>query len=158
MIRQKLLGSVSVAAFAVAFAACEGGTADGLTGLGSGGATDSLAVGSGSNSSSSVGALRLRCEVRSNRSKISVDGKNLAVGSYTAMVSSGSHTASAGPHSSIGDEVEFDFDSDPGDIAEGATAIARDFIQTASNPDVTALIKDAAGNVVASAGANCRVK
>ena len=39
--------------------------------------------------------VRVRCEVRSDRSKISVDGNNLATGTYQAMVTSGANTASA---------------------------------------------------------------
>jgi hypothetical protein len=46
-----------------------------------------------------------------------------------AMVTSGANTATAPARQTDGDEVEFDFDSDAGDIAAGATAIAADFIQ-----------------------------
>lgn len=75
------------------------------------------------------GVLRLRCEVRSNRSKISVDANNVAPGNYSAKVTSGSSEAISTQLSTIGDEVEFDFDSDGDDIAEGATPIAANFIQ-----------------------------
>lgn len=110
-------------------------------------------------SSTAAGQLRLRCEVRTGRrSKISVDGKDLAVGDYRARVQSGSNAAASGLQSSIGDEVEFDFDSARDDIAAGATAIAADFIQTASSPHVTAEILDDAGLIVVSGGADCRVR
>lgn len=108
----------------------------------------------------SDGTLRLRCEVRTarGRSKISVDGKNLVPGMYSANVTSGGSSASAGPLSTIGDEVEFDFDSDPGDIAEGATAIAGNFIDTSSSPHVQAELLAADGTVVVSAGGDCEVR
>ncbi|MCX8049481.1 MAG: hypothetical protein N3A55_07455 [Methylohalobius sp.] len=86
------------------------------------------------------------CERRSNRSKISVNGKNLIPGAYSAVVNSGTNTASAPLQSTSGDEVEFDFDSDPGDIAEGATAIAPDFIQGT----VSARLLNQRGEVVAA--------
>jgi hypothetical protein len=47
--------------------------------------------------------VRVRCEVRSDRSKISVDGDNLATGTYQAMVSSGVNTATAPARQTIGD-------------------------------------------------------
>lgn len=71
--------------------------------------------------------VRIRCETRPNRSKISVDLNNVPSGAYTANVTSGGNNASS-TLPSDGDEVEFDFDSDSGDIAEGATAIANSFI------------------------------
>lgn len=114
----------------------------------------------GSNGASgSIGVLRLRCELRtSGRSKISVDGNNLPVGSYSARVQSGANSAASGVQASVGDEVEFDFDSEPDDIRAGATPIASDFIQTSGSPDVTAEIRDAAGRTVASGGADCEVR
>jgi len=90
--------------------------------------------------------ILVRCEQRTNRSKISVDGKNLAIGDYSSTVTSGGGSASSPLRSSIGDEVEFDFDSSPDDIAAGATAISADFIQGG----VDAVILDASDNVVAS--------
>ena len=106
--------------------------------------------------------LRLRCEVRQGRrSKISVDGSNLVPlnATWSARVASAGNRASAPAASAIGDEVEFDFDSNPADIRAGATPIARTFIVVnASGPDVTAQILDAAGSVVASGTADCRVR
>jgi hypothetical protein len=52
-------------------------------------------------------------------------------------------------------EAEFDFDSDPGDIAEGATAISPDFIQAGR---VTGKVLDEAGNTLAAATASCRMR
>lgn len=109
----------------------------------------------------SAATARVRCEVRTGRrSKISVDGNNLAVGgSYSARVRSGGNTASSPMAAAIGDQAGFDFDSNPADIAQGATAIPRSFIAVqASGPDVTADILNASGVVVASGAADCRVR
>jgi hypothetical protein len=102
-----------------------------------------------------AGVALVTCERRSNRSKISVNGSNLASGSYSARATSGANVATTGLASTIGDQVELDFDSDPGDIAAGATPIAASFIQGAT-PQVTGEILDAGGTVVASATATCR--
>lgn len=105
-------------------------------------------------------SIRLRCDVRvGRRSSISADGRALRAGNYTATVHSGSNSASAPAQAAVAGQAEFDFDSNPADIAAGATAIARNFIQvSASGPDVTATIFDAAGNAVASGSADCRVR
>lgn len=103
------------------------------------------------------GTVRVRCEVRSNRSRVSVDGNNLAAGSYRARAVSGSNVAEAPAAATIGDEVEFDFDSDGGDIAAGATPIAADFIQ-GTPPQVTGAILTLSGAVVAEATVTCTQK
>jgi len=72
--------------------------------------------------------VEVSCEKRSNRSKISIDGNNLASGSYRAVAKSGTRTATSDFATTVGDEAEFDFDSRPADIAEGATAIGAGFI------------------------------
>ena len=98
--------------------------------------------------------VEITCERRADRSKISVNGKGLASGSYRARVTSGANTATAGPRSTVGDEVEFDFDSAPDDVAAGATAIAGTFVQGVP-PRVAGTIETAAGAVVAEATATC---
>ncbi len=72
--------------------------------------------------------MRLRCESRSgrSRSKISVDGRNVPRGTYTVTVASGANSASD-MKGSVGDEVEFDFDSATGEV--GDVRIAGTFIQ-----------------------------
>ena len=100
---------------------------------------------------------RVTCEVRASRSKISVDGSNLTAGTYSARVVSGANEAVSHTQSTIGDEAEFDFDSDPGDIAAGATPIAADFIE-GTPPEVSAQILDAQGGVVAEATVTCGVR
>ena len=97
----------------------------------------------------SAASLRLRCETRTDplRSKISVDGRNVMPNAlYSARVISGTNQATAGPRVAIGDEVEFDFDSDRGDIRKGAKAIAPNFIR---NHSVRAAIFNASGQMVA---------
>lgn len=75
--------------------------------------------------------LRVRCEQRGNRrSRVSVDGRNVPVGSYQVTVTSGSN--SVGPVSTSVpaglDEFEVDFDSNRADIRAGATPISKTFI------------------------------
>ncbi len=106
----------------------------------------------------SAAELRLRCEQRPSRSKISVDGKNLFPlnAMYSARVISGSNQATHTPLTAVGDEVEFDFDSDPADIAAGAKAIPGNFITGGS---VQAAIFDANGQIVAGpVTAACRMR
>lgn len=76
----------------------------------------------------SAADVEVKCEKRGNRSKASIDGSNLDSGSYRAVLRSGTARAVSGYATAIDDEAEFDFDSRPADIAEGATAIAPGFI------------------------------
>jgi hypothetical protein len=78
--------------------------------------------------SASAADVEVRCEKRSARSKASVDGSNLRRGQYRAVLKSGTKTKRSPFEQTIGDEVQFDFDSNANDIAEGATAIPADFI------------------------------
>jgi hypothetical protein len=103
----------------------------------------------------SAADIRIRCEKRDHRSKISVDGGNLASGEYKARVISGDNAKTSPSKPTIGDEVEFDFDSARADIAAGATAIAPDFIQ---GGQVTAKIIGPNGRAVASDTEVCRVR
>ncbi|MGB5465020.1 MAG: hypothetical protein WBM84_02945 [Sedimenticolaceae bacterium] len=79
--------------------------------------------------------ILVECEVRPDRSKISVKGKNLGAGEYYAVVTSGNNSTESDQHEPVDDEVEFDFDSNVGDIAEGAVPISADFI-TGDDPEV----------------------
>ena len=101
--------------------------------------------------------VRVKCEVRADRSVASVDGAGLAAGAaYTAVLSSGSQSAtSAAQAAKATGEAEFDFSSRRRDIAAGATAIAADFIV---GNQVTGRLVDAQGNTVASASRSCRVR
>lgn len=106
----------------------------------------------------SAATIRVQCEKRGNtRSKVSVDGKGLTAGNYTAAVVSGANEAkSARAQAPVRGEVEFDFDSNRGDIAEGATAIPATFIGSAGT--VTGKIVDSSGNTVISDTVSCRVR
>lgn len=99
--------------------------------------------------------IRVKCEKRANRSSISVDGRNLEVGNYSANVLSGDNEQSAPLKPSVGDEAEFDFDSARRDIAAGDTPIPAGFVQGGR---VTAQILDEEGFVVAEGSATCRVR
>jgi hypothetical protein len=100
--------------------------------------------------------IRIRCERRANRSRVSVDGNNLRPlnGAFRARVRSGPNSVTSGPRRAVGDEVEFDFDSNPNDIAAGATRIGPRFIVGGR---VTAQILRN-GNVVRSGAAICTVR
>lgn len=101
-------------------------------------------------------AIRIDCELRSDRSRVSVNGSGLRAGSYTATIVSGANNAVGGPQAAVLGQAEFDFDSDGGDIAAGATAIASNFL-TAS-PSVTAQILDENSNLIAQGTAACRIR
>lgn len=100
-------------------------------------------------------SVRVSCEVRSSRSKVSVDGRGLAAGTYTTQAQSGANTALSGPETAVGGEIQTDYDSNPADIAAGATPIAADFIQGAR---VTGKVLDSSGAVIATRTAACRVR
>jgi hypothetical protein len=104
--------------------------------------------------------LRVRCERRSSRSKISVDGNDLTPrnGRFRARVRAAGGTVTTTAKRAVGDEVEFDFDSNRNDIAAGATRIPATFIRARSGPDVVGQILNAQGVVVASRGVECSVR
>ncbi|MEQ1514173.1 MAG: hypothetical protein ABL934_16040 [Lysobacteraceae bacterium] len=108
----------------------------------------------------SAAELRVRCEQRSvpSRAKISVDAKNLAQANamYSVRVISGSNQSTHVPLTAIGDEVGFDFDSNPADIAAGAQSISAGFITGGA---VQAALFDATGQmVIGPVSAACRVR
>lgn len=95
---------------------------------------------------------------RTPRSKISVDGKNLVPGRYRARVTSppGQNAIVARAQPTIGDEVEFDFDSQAG---PGVTPIPANYIQVVpGGPDVLGEILSSEGSVVASQAVDCQVR
>ena len=99
-------------------------------------------------------SVRVKCEKQANRSKVSVDGRGLVAGSYKAHIISGENNATSEALSGAG-EIEFDFDSDAGNIAAGATAIDSTFIQGGK---VIGQIVDSKGHTVTQATALCRAK
>jgi hypothetical protein len=125
----------------------QGGTSMGLIGA--------LLVIFGTTLLADAATIRVRCEQRSNRSKISVDGNDLRPGEYKARVRSGGKTRTSDLRPTVGDEVEFDFDSAPDDIAAGATPIPANFIQ---HGEVSAKILTADGRTVISDTVDCRVR
>jgi hypothetical protein len=89
-----------------------------------------------------------------------VDGNNLLPrnGTFRARVRAAGGTVTSPARRAVGDEAEFDFDSDRGDIAQGATPIAARFIVARSGPDVIGELLDSQGRVVASRGVDCRFR
>ena len=107
----------------------------------------------------SAATIRVQCEQRGiQRAKISVDGNDLApvAGQYRAQVvlASGLGSATSAGATLVGDEVEFDFDSNPADIAAGATAIPRNFI----DGNVIGKILAPDGSTVISDTVACRIR
>jgi uncharacterized membrane protein len=99
--------------------------------------------------------VTVTCEKRADRSKISVDAAGLARGNYYAVAESGATSAQSAPEAARRGEVQVDFDSNPRDIARGATAIAADFIVDGK---VTGTIYTLAGAEVGTATATCRIR
>lgn len=92
-----------------------------------------LAVTMGILADANAASVTVKCETRgTTRSKISVDGTGL-VGTYYALVYSPgsipSTVQSKASKTAVSGEVEFDFDSNPADIAAGATKISPTFIK-----------------------------
>lgn len=78
----------------------------------------------------SAATIQTKCEVRSGRSKVSVDGAGYGAGYYRARVASGTLAYwSKAFQRPVATELEFDFDSNPADIRAGATAIPATFIK-----------------------------
>ncbi len=124
--------------------------------------SSTLTISAADGATIAAGTLRLRCELRVGQSsKISVDGKNIAPlnGMFRSGVRSGGVTVTHPAKQAIQDEVEFDFSSNPNDIAAGAQPIPANFIVVnPSGPDVVARIVDANGATVVQGGADCRVR
>ena len=150
----KLQRGIILAGCSVVLAACSS-ELSGLAEL-----SDGTAVTAGDTSGLVVGSLRVRCERRSGRSKISVDGNNLTPrnGLFIARVRAAGGTAASAQRRAVGDEVEFDFDSNRNDVAAGATRLSANFIVARSGADVTGEILNAQGAVIASQGAECSVR
>lgn len=99
--------------------------------------------------------LRVTCETRSDRSRASVDGRNLAAGLYSTRLISGPNTAASPQEAAVGGEVEFDYDSNRRDIRQGATPIAKNFIV---GNTATGELLDANGQLLATKTVNCRAR
>jgi hypothetical protein len=130
---------------------------DGLDPTTAGSKSPEAAISASQNLSTLAATLRVRCEHRNGRSKISVDANNVNPrnGQFKARVRAAGGTVTSGLKRAVGDEVEFDFDSDPGDFAAGATPIPANFIQRRPGADVIGILLNAQGNVVARLGVEC---
>jgi hypothetical protein len=105
-----------------------------------------------------AGTILVKCEKRAGRSKISVDGKSLANGVWLkAQVISGAKLRTSPWKRTAGREVEFDFDSNANDIAEGATPIGAAFITGTRGP-VTGKLVNRTGRTVMSDTVLCRAR
>ena len=114
-----------------------------------------VSLGTIATSDAFAAGVRVKCDKSPTRSSISVDGRDLIVGSYSAVVISGENQKSAPLKGTVGDEIEFDFDSNRNDILAGDTPISRVFIQ---GNRVTGQIVDEQGFVVVQGTATCRVR
>lgn len=104
--------------------------------------------------------IQVQCEQRGlERSRISVDAKSLSALPHGLMLKaqavSGANVATSAAEPLRGDSVEFDFDSNPRDIAQGATAIGSDFIVGGS---VTGKIMLPDGSTLIADTVACRVR
>lgn len=100
-------------------------------------------------------SIRIDCERRADRSKISVDGANLPPGLFRCIARSGSNARATPPRAAISGERECDFDSNPNDVAAGATRIPFNFIQ---GGQVLGKIVNGLGYTVISDTAACRIR
>ncbi len=101
----------------------------------------------------SAAVIKITCEKRGNRSKVSVNGGNLKAGDYKARITSGANRKTSALSPAIGDEVEFDFDTPRNET--GATHIPAGFIV---NGQVIGKILDQQGRTVISDIEQCRVR
>jgi hypothetical protein len=109
---------------------------------------------------SAISSIRLTCERRSNRSRISVNASGLspATGRYRARVTAAGGTVTSPLQRAVAGQDEFDFDSNPNDVAAGATRIPATFILARTGPDVVARVLNAAGVVVATRSGECVIR
>ena len=100
-------------------------------------------------------SVRVKCELRSDRSTASVDGSGLGAGQYHAVLVSGGHSATTPDKAAVAGQAEFDFSSQARDIRQGATALTPTFL---ASGQATGRIYTAAGRLVASSTVACRVR
>jgi hypothetical protein len=117
----------------------------------------SLLLAEAASANAATPTLRVRCEVQSNRSKISVDLKKAVNSSSVKAVVTNTNGDPVQADNSlivVAKEAEFDFDSDDDDVLAGATRISPDFINR-NTPQITATILELPG---LSKTATCKVK
>jgi hypothetical protein len=149
------LGGLALAGVVGYAAACNNETQDPSTAPSSGATVTSV-----EELSALAATLRVRCERRPDRSKISVDANNLTSrnATFRARVRAAGGTVTSRAKRQVGDEVEFDFDSERDDIAAGATRIPVNFIQRRDGPDVVGILLNSAGTVVLRRGVECEFR
>ena len=76
-------------------------------------------------------------------------------GNYIAKIVSGDNVKESEAKATVGDEIEFDFDSSTKDVTTGATRISRSFIQGGR---VTGQLINEQGFTVAQTTSTCSVK
>ena len=107
----------------------------------------------------SAASISVKCEIRgTSRSKVSVDGAGLTGTFYAIAYSPGSVAvkSKAPMIANASHQVEFDFDSDPSNIAAGATKISPTFIK---NKTVYGYIRRVSNNYLEGAmKATCQAK
>lgn len=99
--------------------------------------------------------ILVKCEKSAHRSKISVDGSNLTPGLYRCGAQSGSNVKTTTAKRTARRQIECDFDSNPNDVAAGATRIPPNFIQGGR---VIGKILTLKGRTVNSDTSACRIK
>jgi hypothetical protein len=147
----KTIGRIILAGLVVSAGACNN---EALTPSAGFSGTSEAKTAAEQNLSTLAATLRVTCERRSDRSKISVDATNVTPrnGRFRARVRAAGGTVTSALKRAIGDEVEFDFDSN---TELGATRIPTNFIRARTGADVIGQLLNANGVVVASRGVEC---
>jgi hypothetical protein len=147
----KTIGRIILAGLVVSAGACNN---EALTPSAGFSGTSEAKTAAEQNLSTLAATLRVTCERRSDRSKISVDANNVTPrnGRFQARVRAAGGTVTSALKRAIGDEVEFDFDSN---TELGATRIPANFIRARTGADVIGQLLNANGVVVASRGVEC---
>jgi hypothetical protein len=145
------LGRLVLAGLAISAGACNNESLDPSA---SSSGSPEAALAAQNNLSTLAATLRVTCERRTSRSKISVDANNVTPrgGRFRARVRAAGGTVTSALKRAIGDEVEFDFDSN---TERGATRIPANFIRHRAGADVVGQLINANGVVVASRGVEC---
>ena len=149
--------SLSLAAFAAVLTGCNGSPVEPASSVDPGSQVQALTT---ATPAAVAVSIRLRCERRPSRSRISVDASGLVPGNgrFRARVTAAGGTVTSPLKRALGGQAEFDFDSNPNDIRAGATAIPATFIRARTGPDVVAKVMNAAGQVIATRGAECAIR
>lgn len=149
-----VIGRLALAGLVVTAAACGSEALDPSSSSSTSSSSPGAIATAQDNLSALTATLTVRCERRSNRSKISVDANNVRPlgGRFRTRVRAEGGTVTSALKRAVGDEVEFDFDSN---TEVGVTRIPASFIQRRAGPDVIGILLNAQGVVVARQGVEC---